>query len=108
VKNLTALSIAFLLWVLSSAAQPQKSHMPTPPDSMNPENETTASVPMTSMQRRVDLLGLQKEAEDLARTAQTIPADMASVRKGTLPKDIIQKLRQIEKLSKHLRMQIAQ
>jgi len=43
------------------------------------------------------------EAEDLAATAQTIPTDVASVRKGMMPKDVLQKLKQIEKLSKHLR-----
>lgn len=61
-----------------------------------------------SLQRRIDLLELQKEADDLARTAETIPWDMASVRRGTLPKDFIQKLKQTEKLSKQLRSQISQ
>lgn len=56
--------------------------------------------------RRVDLAQIQKEAEDLARTAQTIPSDVASVRKGMLPKDVIEKLKQIEKLSKHLRNEL--
>jgi hypothetical protein len=46
---------------------------------------------------------LQQEADDLARTAQTMPTDMAGVRQGTLPKDIIEKLKRIEKLSKRLR-----
>jgi hypothetical protein len=49
---------------------------------------------------------MQRDADDLARTAQSIPTDVASVRKGMLPKDIIQKLKQIEKLSKHLRTQL--
>jgi hypothetical protein len=49
---------------------------------------------------------LQKEADDLARTAQTIPSDVASVRKGMLPKDVIEKLKQIEKLSKRLRSEL--
>jgi len=56
--------------------------------------------------RRVDLQKIQNEADELARTAQTIPADVASVRKGMLPKDIIQKLKEIEKLSKRLRSQL--
>jgi len=46
---------------------------------------------------------LQHDADDLARTAQSIPTDVASVRQGMLPKDVIQKLKQIEKLSKRLR-----
>ncbi len=61
----------------------------------------------TTAARRVDLEKLQKEADDLARTAQTIPADVASVRKGMLPKDVIEKLKQIEKLSKRLRGELA-
>ena len=48
----------------------------------------------------------QREPDDLARTAQTIPSDVASVRKGMLPKDVIETLQQIEKLSKHLRSEL--
>jgi hypothetical protein len=55
---------------------------------------------------QVDLVKLQQEADDLARTAQTIPADVAGVRRGTLPKDIIEKLKRIEKLSKQLRNEL--
>ena len=61
----------------------------------------------TTSPRRIDLEKLQKEADDLARTAQTIPADVASVRQGMLPKDVIEKLKQIEKLSKRLRGELA-
>jgi hypothetical protein len=57
-------------------------------------------------QPHVDLVKLQQEADDLARTAQTIPTDVAGVRQGTLPKDIIEKLRRIEKLSKRLRSEL--
>lgn len=57
-------------------------------------------------QRPIDLVKLQQEADDLARTAQTIPTDMAGVRQGTLPKDIIEKLKRIEKLSKRLRSEL--
>ena len=56
--------------------------------------------------RRLDLAQLQRDADDLARTAQTIPTDVASVRKGMLPKDVIDKLKQIEKLSKRLRTEL--
>jgi hypothetical protein len=49
---------------------------------------------------------LQRDADQLAQLAQSIPADIESVRKGTLPKDVIQKLRQVEKLSKHLRSEL--
>jgi hypothetical protein len=56
--------------------------------------------------RHIDLAKLRQEADDLARSAQAIPTDMASVRQGTLPKDIIEKLKRIEKLSKRLRSEL--
>jgi len=58
------------------------------------------------LQHRIDLVKLQQEADDLARTAQSVPTDVASVRQGTLPKDIIEKLKRIEKLSKRLRSEL--
>jgi hypothetical protein len=78
--------------------------MPTPPPSLDakPPDEEAPHI-----SRRVDLVQLQRDADDLARTAQTIPVDVASVRKGMLPKDVILKLKQIEKLSKHLRGELA-
>jgi hypothetical protein len=56
----------------------------------------------------VDFTKLRQDADDLARIAQTIPNDAASIQKGMLPKDMIEKLKQIERLSKHLRGQISQ
>jgi hypothetical protein len=52
------------------------------------------------------VIQLQREADDLAKTAQSIPSDVESVRKGMLPKDVLQKLRQIEKLPKCLRSEV--
>lgn len=92
-----------LVTLAGSQSLPHKSTMPTPPpslDSKPPDREPA------HISRRVDLLQLQKEADDLARTAQTIPTDVASVCKGMLPKDVIQKLKQIEKLSKRLRNEL--
>jgi hypothetical protein len=48
---------------------------------------------------------VQKEADDLARMAQTIPTDVASIRKACCP-GMARKLKQIEKLSKHLRTEL--
>lgn len=55
----------------------------------------------------VDAARLAQEPDELASLAQSIPPDIQSVAKGMLPKDVIQKLRQIEKLSKHLRGELA-
>jgi hypothetical protein len=78
--------------------------MPTPPEPLDPQSQRTEH-PQTPA-RHVDSAQVQKEADDLARLAQTIPTDVSSIRKGMLPKDLIEKLKQIEKLSKHLRTEL--
>lgn len=45
----------------------------------------------------------QKDAAELARLAESLPADMEQVNRGILPKDVADKLKRIEKLSKKLR-----
>lgn len=103
-KKSVLLSLPLLLGLLVTSAIPQaKSNYPSPPPSLDSAN-TSQSTPTQS--RRLDLVQLQRDADDLARTAQTIPTDVASVRKGMLPKDVIDKLKQIEKLSKRLRTEL--
>jgi len=71
------------------------------------EAQTEKSIPPPITQRaHLDVAKLGQEADELARIAQTIPPDVASIQKGKLPKDMIEKLKQIEKLSKQLRTQI--
>jgi hypothetical protein len=97
------LFVPLISCLLAALAVPQSiphNTMPTPPPSLDP---TPPDQESAHINRRVDLTQLQRDADDLARTAQTIPSDVASVRKGMLPKDVILKLKQIEKLSKHLR-----
>jgi hypothetical protein len=101
VKKSAWLSLPLLAGLLVSPAIPQtRNHFPRPPGPLDPS--TTDKTP-AAPSRRLDLAQMQREADELARTAQTIPSDMADVRKGMLPKDVIEKLKQIEKLSKHLR-----
>ena len=49
---------------------------------------------------------LQAEAEELAKLADSIPSDVDRISKGMLPKDILEKLKRIEKISKQLRGQL--
>jgi hypothetical protein len=104
VKKSALFSLPIILGLFVTSAIPQaKSNYPSPPASLDSAN-TSQAVPTAS--QRLDLLQLQRDADDLARTAQTIPTDVASVRKGMLPKDVIDKLKQIEKLSKRLRTEL--
>jgi hypothetical protein len=95
---------AVLAFSLVMAAAQTTHHMPTPPEPLDPQSPQ-AHQPQTPT-RRIDSVQVQKEADELARLAQTIPADVTSVRKGMLPKDVIEKLKQIEKLSKRLRTEL--
>ena len=92
-----------LLFTVGVVAQQPKMSPPPPP--LDPDRNTTPADQKTS-RLNVDFLRMQQEADDLARTAQTIPADVISVRKGMLPKDVIEKLKRIEKLSKRLRSEL--
>jgi hypothetical protein len=104
VKKSAWLSLPAVLGLFVTLAIPQaKSNYPKPPAPL--DSSDTAQAPTTAS-RRLDLVQLQRDADDLARTAQTIPTDVASVRKGMLPKDVIDKLKQIEKLSKRLRTEL--
>ena len=58
--------------------------------------------------KAVDSGKLQREADQLASLAQGIPSEVNDVSKGTLPKDLIDRLKQVEKLSKQLRRELTQ
>ncbi|HMD86609.1 MAG TPA: hypothetical protein VKO18_18130 [Terriglobia bacterium] len=47
-----------------------------------------------------------KDAQELAELAQAIPAQVDEVSKSIMPKDLVQQLKQIEKLAKRLRSEI--
>jgi hypothetical protein len=62
--------------------------------------------PDPAPKRSVDALELQREAKQILELSQSIQPDIEKVNQGVLPKDTIEKLKRIEKLSKHLRGQI--
>ena len=69
------------------------------------EEQTEKNIPPPPLPRaHVDLEHIRQEADELAKVAQTIPGDIASVQNGVLPGDVMQKLKRIEKLSKNLRV----
>lgn len=50
---------------------------------------------------------VKQEADELSKLAQSIPPDVDKVAKGQLPQDLLARLKQIEKLSKQLRREVA-
>lgn len=61
-----------------------------------------------SWKNQANNVQLQREARELADLANSLPAEVDRVSHGLLSKDLPDKLKRIEKLSKHLRSQIQQ
>jgi hypothetical protein len=105
-RNITAFAIALASFLFCTAAHAQIGHPPVSP-TMNGSHELRITDrDMPTPVRQIDPVRLQKDALALATAAGSIPADIESVRKGMLPKEIILKLKQIEKLSKQLRNEL--
>lgn len=88
-----------LLWGAIGAAQ--RGHRdPTPDDrNANPDRLVTT--------QQIDARLLRSEADELAMLAASVPADVTQATGGLLPKGLNDKLKRIEKLSKHLRTELA-
>lgn len=103
------ISIAFLIVVLFVwYAFPFQGTRPIPPGIREADKlPGPADIPPLN-QRKIRLAPtvLQSQARELSLLAQTIPDAIAQVNQGTLPKDITEKLKRIEKLSKMLRGEI--
>ncbi len=102
--------IAYILLLSLFAASLTLAQTPVPRgirEADQTEVQTQKNIPPPITQPlRIDLVKLRQNADDLARMTQTIPLDVASIQKGLLPKDIIAKLKEIERLSKQLRKQL--
>ena len=80
---------------------------PLPPGSMNPPPSVyipRQQVPPSSP--RADPAALQRDADELLQLTQSVHSDIGLLRRGLLDKDLDNKLKQIEKLSKHLRNEV--
>ena len=63
--------------------------------------------PPIRQQPSVDLVKVKSDADELVILSQSIHSGIDDVGKGMLPKDLIDKLKQMEKLSKRLRNELA-
>ncbi|MFZ0284074.1 MAG: hypothetical protein WAL32_02490 [Terriglobales bacterium] len=62
--------------------------------------------PPPPSRRAPDPVKLHAEANELVELANSVPAEVDQVSQGKLPKDFAEKLKRIEKLSKHLRSEL--
>jgi len=56
--------------------------------------------------QKLDPAKLREEADELAKLAQLVPQDMGQITQGKMPKDAINRLKRIEKISKQLRTEL--
>lgn len=56
--------------------------------------------------RKLDIVQLKAQADEMAKLAAGIPPDIERLKKGLLSKDLQHNLKRIEKLSKELRQEL--
>jgi hypothetical protein len=100
-----------LLFALLLSASAAFAQGPTPPDGRlqadRAEREFEKSVPPPIHQRTsVDFAKVKSDADELLTLSQSVHSGVDNVGKGLLPKDLIDKLKQMEKLSKRLRSEL--
>jgi len=107
--KLHAIAAIIFLQLLSCTALGQKPLPPSVRQADQAEENAQRNIPPPLYQRSpMDLVKLRKDAAELATLAQAIPSDIDQTEKGTLPKDLPERLKRIEKLAKHLRSQVMQ
>ena len=108
-KNFRCAILAYFMVACAVFAAGQAVKRDAPPYPPEPADKSiTADQQQTSHSRlRIDRLQIQTEAREISELAQTVPLDIDHVNRGMLPKDVIEKLKRIEKLAKHLRAEIA-
>lgn len=106
----TCLRFSLSLLLLALPAHPQLGSPlgrcgPHPADPYWPQNQIPEE--RASLEARkghpVDIVKLKRDAQELADLSASIPVDVNHANQGLLPKDLLDKLKRVEKLSKQLR-----
>lgn len=95
--------VLILILAGGSTAQRHAPRFPSPPAPSDSEQEPKAKRHPLA---RMNFLEMERESKELSQLAGSIPGDVGLLKKGLLPKDVVDKLKRIEKLSKHLRGEI--
>lgn len=63
--------------------------------------------PQSGGRRMVDVIQLKNEARELTNLSNALPTQMEQIGNGQLPKELIDTLKKIEKLAKHIRGEVS-
>ena len=99
--------LAMLLQQGGTGASPATSPPLPPPFPSLPDINRRQTNTSKGPQRKIDAAKAREHASELAKLAQSIPPDIDKATKGQLSQDLLARLKQIEKLSKQLRHEIA-
>jgi hypothetical protein len=91
-----------LLWALNTSFRGPTQAIRTPPN----EAGRPGNWPQLATKKRVDVTELKTGAKELITMSQALPAQMEQIGNGKYPKELIDNLKKIEKLSKHIRGEI--
>ena len=93
--------LLFLLLLLASSVPGQNINMAHP-------EEVRAQRPVTpdDIRERVNNRQFQQDTKELGDLCASLPADLDHLRQGTLSKDLLDKLKRVEKLSKRVREEL--
>jgi hypothetical protein len=97
-----ALVLCMLVWLGSSASQVRESAGKQEVE----KHQLVLEPPLPPQPQRLDPAKLREEADELAKLAQSVPADVGQIVQGKVPKDAIDRLKRIEKISRHLRSEL--
>ena len=109
-NRLRICSLLLLLCAHNSIAQSRPAYSahtgkPESPERLGYENPI--SFPTEARSAKLDSKKLKADADTLAQLAQSVPSDIDKTADGVLPKNLPDKLKQIEKLAKRLRGELS-
>ena len=99
------ITLFFLLmgFISLSSSRAQNVNPGRPSEEINAQKHLTPE----ELRERLANVQLQKDASDLSDLCAPTAADLNGLKQGVLSKDLIYKLKRMEKLSKHLREQLS-
>jgi hypothetical protein len=98
--------ICLIVTLLSLCANAQKSPSTTPGKMEVEAHQIPLDPPNGPLPAKLDPVKLRQEADELSHLAESVSADVSQVLQGKMPKEMTDKLKQIEKLSKRLRAEV--
>ncbi len=104
-------ALVFIVLPAGSPSGAQRTDAPQPiyreQPRLDKELQAQITAPPSQVHTQIDRAQVKRDAEDLARIAQSIPAEVAGAEKGTVSKDLNENLKKIQKLCKRLRSELA-